>query len=413
MTATESHPPGEPDGRRAAFLLLFASLVCVGLGQSLLFTVLPPLARTIGLSEWRVGAIFAFSGLMWFLMSPFWGRKSDRWGRKPVVFLGVFSYGISMALLLAAIKASMLGWLSLAAAFPLMVLSRGIFGIVGSGAFPAAQAYIADRTRRSERTANIALMNASFSVGVVLGPGLGALLIGFDLLAPLYVVAAVAFLSAAAIALFLREPRVERRERVQGRTLSFLDRRILPLAAAGVVMSVCQSSTMQTAAFFMMDLLSMSPESAALKSGVALTVSAAASLAVQIVAIRRFDLGPRVLLFWGCGVALAGYVLFLLSDSYLPIVLALVCHGVGLGMLRPGLASAASLAVGHGEQGAAAGLIMATGPVGHVLSPFVVMPLYQAFIFSPYILNGVLMAALLVYILTSPTIRAVLERARV
>lgn len=409
----EPQSPGEPTGRRAAFLLLFACLACVGLGQSLLFTVLPPLARILGLSEWKVGAVFAFSGLMWFLMSPFWGRRSDRWGRKPVILLGVFSYGLSMALLVVAIEASMRGWLALAVAFPLMVLFRGLFGIVGSGAFPAAQAYVADRTRRFERTANIALMNASFGVGVVLGPGLGALLIGFGLLAPLYAVAAIAFLSAAAVALFLREPRAERRERVRSARMSFLDRRILPLVAAGVTMSICQSATMQTAAFFTMDLLSLTPESAALKSGVALTVAAAASLAVQIVAIRRFDLGPRVLLFWGCGVALVGYVLFLLSDSYLAIVLALVCHGVGLGMLRPGLGSAASLAVGPGEQGAAAGLIMATGPVGHVLSPFVVMPLYQAYIFSPYVLNAALMAGLTVYLLTSSRVRAVLERARV
>jgi len=400
-------------GRRAAFLLLFGSLVCVGLGQSLLFTVLPPLARTMGLVEWQVGAVFAFSGLMWFLMSPYWGRKSDRWGRKPVILLGITGYGLSMALVLVVIKANLLGWLPLAVAFPLMVFFRGFFGIIGSGSFPAAQAYIADRTSRAERTANIALINASFGVGVVIGPGLGALLIGIDLLAPLYAVAAIAFFSALMVALFLPETRVAPKERPSSKKLSFLDRRILPLALASVVMSICQSATMQTAAFFMMDLLHLTPEATALKSGIALTISAAASLVVQVVAIRQLDLGPKVLLIWGAVISLVGYGLFLVSASYLPIVLALVCHGVGLGMLRPGLGSAASLAVSPGEQGAAAGLIMATGPVGHVLSPFVIMPLYQVNIFSPYIVTGVLMAGLLVYILTSRRIRAVLERARI
>ncbi|MBT6509129.1 MAG: MFS transporter [Rhodospirillaceae bacterium] len=411
MNPSDSDPVDALPGRRSAFLLLFGSLVCVGLGQSLLFTVLPPLSRMIGLMEWQVGAIFAFSGLMWFLMSPIWGRKSDIWGRKPVILLGIAAYGTSMALFLMMVKFSMLGWLSLTVGFPLMVLARGIFGIVGSGTFPAAQAYIADRTTRAERTANIALINAAFGVGVILGPGLGALLIGIDILAPLYAVAAIVFLSAIMIALFLPETRVAASDRVQSVKLHILDRRIMPLAFAGVIMSICQAATMQTAAFFMMDLLDLTPESAALKSGIALTVSAAASLVVQIVAIRTFDLAPKALLIWGSSIALSGYVVFLLSGSYLPIVAALVLHGIGIGMLRPGLGAAASLAVGSRAQGAAAGLITATGPVGHVLSPFIIMPLYQINIFSPYILTGVLMTLLLVYILTSPTIRAVLERA--
>ena len=120
--------PAQPD-RRFAFFLLFASLVCVGLGQSLLFTVLPPLGRAMGLVEWQVGTIFAFSGAMWFLMSPFWGRKSDVWGRKPVVLLGITAYAISMTLFLVMVKVGMLGLLPLAIAFPLMVLARGIFGL--------------------------------------------------------------------------------------------------------------------------------------------------------------------------------------------------------------------------------------------------------------------------------------------
>ena len=247
---------------------------------------------------------------------------------------------------------------------------------------------------------------------MVLGPGLGALLIGVALLARSTPWRPSPSCRPLAVALFLPETRAERERRPRGRKLSFLDRRIMPLAMASVVMSVCQSATMQTATFFMMDLLEMAPQTAALRAGVALTVAASASLAVQVLVIRRFNLGPRVLLFWGCAIALAGDVLFLLSASYLLIVLALVCHGVGLGMLRPGLGAAASLAVGPGEQGAAAGLIMATGPVGHVLSPFVIMPLYQIFIFSPYILNAALMAGLLAYVVASPGIRAVLERAR-
>ena len=405
-------PAGPRPDRRAAFALLFASLVCVGLGQSLLFSVLPPLGRTMGLAEWQVGTVFALSGLFWFLMSPYWGRKSDIWGRKPVILLGVAAYGVSMSLLIASIEANLAGWLPLAIAFPAMVVTRSLFGLVGSGSFPAAQAYIADRTSRAERTRNIALINATFGVGVILGPGLGALMVGIGLLAPLYAVSVIAFLSALMVWLFLPESRPPA-GRAAHRRISPFDSRILPFMIAGMAMSIAQSATMQTAGFYLMDLLRLSPEQTARDVGIGLTASAAASLLVQLIVIRWLDLTPRVLLPAGAAVALAGYVVFVAAGSYGPIVAALVLHGIGLGMLRPGLASAASLGVGRDEQGAAAGLITATGPFGHVLSPIVIMPLYQAFNEGPYIMNGVLMVFLLAYIVASPTIRAALARTRI
>lgn len=413
MTAPVLDDPAMPQpDRRAAFALLFGSLVCVGLGQSLLFSVLPPLGRQMGLAEWQVGAVFALSGFLWFLMSPYWGRKSDVWGRKPVVLLGIVAYGVSMSLFILAAEAGLAGWLPLAVAFPLMVAGRGLFGLIGSGSFPAAQAYVADRTTRAERTRNIALISASFGFGVILGPGLGALLAGIQLLAPLYAVAGIAFLGALLVWLFLPENRPPKGHQAR-RRMKASDRRILPFLVTGVVLSVCQASAMQTAGFYLMDLLGLTAQATVRDVGIALTASAAAALFVQVVAIRVLDLRPRILLRFGAVIALAGYVVFVGADAYWPVVLALVLHGIGLGMLRPGLQAAASLAVGYDEQGATAGLISATGPVGSVTSPFIIMPLYHAFHEGPYVMNGVLMASLLAYILVNPRIRAALARAHV
>ena len=71
-----------------------------------------------------------------------------------------------------------------------------LFAIFGSGTGPAAQAYVADRTSRHDRTAGVALVSAAMGVGETLGPGVGALLAAIDLLAPMYLSAALAVLSA-------------------------------------------------------------------------------------------------------------------------------------------------------------------------------------------------------------------------
>ena len=83
--------------------LLF-SLVSVGMGFTVLFPVLAPLGREIGLSEFQITAIIAASSLTVFLSSPIWGRTSDQWGRKRVMLIGLFAPGgLATRLMLAAI----------------------------------------------------------------------------------------------------------------------------------------------------------------------------------------------------------------------------------------------------------------------------------------------------------------------
>ena len=146
--------------------------------------------------------------------------------------------------------------------------------------------------------------------------------------------------------------------------------------------------------------------------GIGLTLSAAASLVVQLVIIRRFQPSPRTLLYGGVLISLACFVLFVFSNGYLPIMAALIVLGFGFGMLRPGIAAAGSLAVNYDEQGSAAGVINGLGASGHVVSPFVALPLYELWIRAPYALNAVLMAALLAYILTNKQVRAVTVQRR-
>ena len=57
--------------------ILFVSLVCIGIGQSMLFAVLPPAARELGVSPVRIASIFATSASIWVVASPWWGRRSE------------------------------------------------------------------------------------------------------------------------------------------------------------------------------------------------------------------------------------------------------------------------------------------------------------------------------------------------
>ena len=167
----ETGGPSTPQQRRRAFNILFLSLTCLGVGQSGMFAILPPVSRELGMTEFQTGAIFAVSAFIWVFSSAYWGARSDRVGRRPMIVLGLASFSVSMIAFASVIEIGLMGWLPIAFVYPLMILSRSIYGVFGSAGFPAAQGYIADRTSESERTNAVATRNAAFGLGTTAGPG--------------------------------------------------------------------------------------------------------------------------------------------------------------------------------------------------------------------------------------------------
>ncbi|KAF0113033.1 MAG: major facilitator transporter, partial [Hyphomonadaceae bacterium] len=146
-----------------AFWLLFACLTLIGMGNTMLFAVLPPIARTIGMPDWTVSAIFSLSALLWVITSPIWGRISDKTGRKPIIVTGLSAYAASTIMFtLVAFFGLYFDWEWLWVVLAL-ALARCIFGAVGSATSPAVQAYVADATSPENRTKEIAALTSAFS----------------------------------------------------------------------------------------------------------------------------------------------------------------------------------------------------------------------------------------------------------
>jgi hypothetical protein len=84
---------------------------------------------------------------------------------------------------------------------------------------------------------------------------------------------------------------------------------------------------------------------------------------------------------------------------------ALAALGLGLGFVRPGSLAGASLAVDPKEQGAVAGLTGGIAVVGNIVGPLVGTSLYEITPTAPYVMNALLMAAMLVFAFVSARLR--------
>lgn len=143
-------------------LLLFFTVFIDLVGFGLIIPVMPTLAREFGASKTDVGLLIASYSLMQFIFTPFWGRLSDKVGRRPI--------------LLISLAASALGYViwGFAGSLWVLVASRVVAGI-GNANIAVAQAYVSDVTNDETRSKGMGAIFAGFGLGFVLGPAIGGL----------------------------------------------------------------------------------------------------------------------------------------------------------------------------------------------------------------------------------------------
>ena len=172
------------------------------LGFGIVVPLLPFYGQSFHAAPWQIALIFSAYPIGSFFGEPFWGRLSDRVGRKPI--------------LVATTLANCLcyGALAFAPNIYFAFLIR-LAGGMGAGNGSVIQGYIADVTPAEDRAGRMATLGAAYNIGFILGPVAGGMLaktsvgpIGFQI--PLLAASMLAGLSSLGIALVVRESRVRR-----------------------------------------------------------------------------------------------------------------------------------------------------------------------------------------------------------
>ena len=409
----------EARDHRGPFAILFGVSVATALGNTGMLSVLPAIGRQIGIPDALVAGIFSLSAVLWAVTSPFWARQSDLRGRKPLIMLGLSGFCVSMILCGLVVSAGLRHLAPPMVIFGLFLMARALFGCFGSAANPATQAYMAERTSREERTQTMATLAGAFGLGTVVGP----------LLAPLFVLPIVglagpmfAFAALAAVMLVVvkrglpetfspgRGDTPPRRRfglpwRGEGAAL-WRDPRLKPFLIFGFLVASCQTAQTQTLGFLIIDKLGLPPVKAQGFITLAMAAGAVAGLLAQWGLIRMFRMGPRDLMRWGVGCAAVGNIVVAFAPDYAAVAIGYAIASLGYGFARPGFTAGASLSVDAKDQAGAAGAIAAINGLNVVVAPLFVL-LYEKIGWGPFVLNALILAAMLAYALRQAVLRAV------
>ncbi len=391
-----SIPQTSPASALSTRLVLF-SVLATGIGQSMTFTLLAPLGREVGFGEVQVGLIISCSALLFTLTSPVWGRTSDRWGRKPVLLLGLFGYAFGCILFATVFYFGLKGLLSGMTLYLLVISARVLMASLMSAAPSAASAYIADTTSVEQRVAGMGRLGAARTLGAILGPAMCGLLAVIGLLTPLYIAAGVTLLSTVMVAVIVKEPPRTTSRPAPKLKLKLFDDRYFPYILIGFVAFLAFSMTSQTIGFYIQDRFVLDGKGTAQALGLGMMVAAAMSFFSQAYLAGRVKLSPVWLMKLGLPVLMIGYGSLLFANTIAVLVIFLGIMGLGLGMVSPGITAGASLSVGAEEQGAVSGLVSACPAAGFVLGPVVGTSLYQLNPALPYLCACALMLPLTIY----------------
>lgn len=156
------------------------------LGIGLIIPVLPKLVGTLAenaqAQAWWLGAMLIAYGFMQFALAPTLGSLSDKWGRRPILLLGVLGLGVMF--FVPAFSDSL----------TVILLSR-VLGGMFSANIAVAQAYIADVTPKEQRAAAFGKIGACFGVGFILGPAAGGLIGEYSIRLPFILAGTLAILN--------------------------------------------------------------------------------------------------------------------------------------------------------------------------------------------------------------------------
>ena len=390
--------------RSSASTWLKFGLFTVGLGQSFVFVIVPPLARDLGLSEVQASLVFAFSAVAWALTSAAWGRASDKYGRRNIAILGLIGYSASLLAMIIPLFLVEKNLLDIVFLFPLLVFGRMLNGLIGSATRPATYAYIADTSSREKRTLKFARLESSFLVGTVAGPLIGGFLILITKETPFYVFSVLALIASIGIYKIVDNSSKDKETVLKSEKISWKSNTVWPFLILASISSLCLASLIQTIGFYLFDVFP-NIEDLPILISMTFALLSISTIVSQYLFTDAFPLSNSKLLLCGVLLLLFSYITMALFPKISIYYLSIIINGIGGGMLRPAISSSLSLSQTPEHQGIAAGYLGSVYPVGHILTPVLAMPIYAINPSYLYYFSAMLCLICFIFIISHPIFR--------
>ena len=386
-------------GKNAAVGFIFITLLIDVIGFGVIIPVMPGLISKLNHVDISTAAKYGSYltvayALTQFVCAPILGNLSDKYGRRRVLLISLFGFGVDYI------------FMALAPTYGWLFVGRVIAGITGSS-FTTAAAYIADISTPDNRAKNFGMIGAAFGLGFIIGPLMGGVISRLGERVPFYAAAGLALLNWAYGFFVLPESlKPENRRAFQWKranpvgSLTQLMKipSVVPLIVSILLLYTAAHAVMSNWSYFTMHRFNWTESTV----GISLAVVGVLVGFVQagLTRIVNPKIGSEKSLYYGLALYSIGMLLFGLANQSWMMFVFLVPYCLG-GIAQPALQAVMAGRVPPNAQGELQGAITSTMSLSAIIGPFVMNNLFFYFTHSeapvylpgaPFFLGAILMA---------------------
>jgi DHA1 family multidrug resistance protein-like MFS transporter len=358
-------------------------LMTVFIGFGIIIPVLPAMVESHGNVNFHLAWMRSIYSAGSFFMSPVWGSLSDRFGRKPILLIGLCGFGVSF--LIFGLSGGHLYW---------MYASRIVGGLFSGAVTACAVAYVADITTEENRTKGMGLVGMAIGLGFIFGPPIGGVLSLISLPMPFFAASFLSFLLVVLAYRLLVEslPKSERSHNAEAKPSRWtaFSGSIKYLYVLSFFVSFTLAGLETTFQFFQVKQIGASPFEVSMMFFASGIVGALIQGGVVRKRIKKG--GEKKAIFIGLILSALGFFLILLSSNVWTAAIYMSVFGAGNALIRPCVISLITQRTTVG-QGVASGLNSSMDSLGRIAGPLIAMMLYGFTISLPFIVSGILCLA--------------------
>lgn len=375
-------------------IVIFLTVFIYLLGFGIVIPIIPILSTQLGASATETGLLLSAYSLMQFIFSPFWGKLSDKFGRRPILLICLFGEIFSYLLFARANNLT------------LLFVARLFSGFFGAS-ISTASAYISDITPPNERSKGMALIGAAFGLGFLFGPAIGGgLTVWAEHISPdimfrtsfsSYWVSALCLVTFIFAYFNLKETLdLKTEHEPQAKTHRFKQiakyfaiPTVGPLIFVFFLASVAMSTMEATLVLFM---------KAKFGWGLKEVSFGFAYVGIMIIFTQGFlvrrlipKYGEKHVLRFGLIFMSMGFLGIAIAQSIPVMAITQTLLSLGVGFTNPSTLGAISLLIDGKEQGAALGTTQGMSSLGRIIGPAIGGAIFGSLtIESPFIMSGVM-----------------------